>query len=171
VARASINSLRPSRIREQVGCDRLDLGGQHVARRQQPRHRTATPADTKLRVEHDLAVRAAREGLQTRRQILTQRAQCRAQHRLLVGLPLRRVRNEAEALDAAEMFTLDCHFARCSDRRAHFTLIAQSSYKQSRTSIDKPLHQPLVQDVGKLVLDCPRAFLPVRRPLDPVGTM
>ena len=87
------------------------------------------------------------EGLQTCRQVLAQGAQRRAQNGLLVRLTLGRVGNEAEALDASEMFALDNDLARFGDRRRHFTLIAQSSYKQCRSSIDKPLRQTLMQHV------------------------
>ena len=61
--------------------------------------------------------------------------------------PFGRVGNEPEALDASEMFALDNDLARFGDRRRHFTLIAQSSYKQRRSSIDKPLRQTLMQHV------------------------
>ena len=148
---------------------RLDLGRQHVAARQQASDRAAAPADAQLRVEHQLAVGRAGERLQARRQVLAQRTQRRTQHGLLIRLSLGRVRNEAEALDASEMLALDRDLARFGDRRRHFTLIAQSSYKQRRPSIDKPLRQTLVQHVGKLVLDRARALLPVRGALDPVG--
>ena len=86
-------------------------------------------------------------------------------------MALGRIGHEAEAFDAPEMLTLDRDLARRSDRRRHFTLIAQSSYKQGRPSIDKPLRQALVQDIRKLVLDRPGTFLPMHRPLCPVRTM
>ena len=114
---------------------------------------------------------AVGEGLQARRQVLAQRPQRGAQHGLLVRTFRRafgRVRNEAEALDAAEMLALDYDLARFGDRRRHFTLIAQSSYKQCRASIDKPLRQTLVQHIGQPVLDRARALLPVLGALNPV---
>jgi hypothetical protein len=60
-------------------------------------------------------------------------------------------------------------FACSGDCRVHFTLIAQSSYKQSRASIDKPLRETLMQNVGKPVLYGTRAFLPMGCTLNPVG--
>ena len=86
-------------------------------------------------------------------------------------MALGRVGNEAKALDSPEMLALDCDLAGCGDRCRHFTLIAQSSYKQGRTSIDKPLRQTLVQGVGKSVLDGARTLLPVACALNPVGTV
>ena len=62
-------------------------------------------------------------------------------------------------------------FAGSGDCRVHFTLIAQSSYKQGRTSIDKPLRQTLMQSIGKPVFDGAGALLPVNRALNPVRTV
>ena len=117
------------------------------------RHRPAAPADAQLRIEHQLAVGRGREGLQARGQVLAQRAKGGAQHGFLIGMAFGRIGNEAEAFDASEMLPLDRDLARRSDRRRHFTLIAQSSYKQGRPSIDKPLRQALVQHIRQLVLD------------------
>ena len=156
---------------EQVGGDGLDLGRQHVAGRQQPCDGATAPADAEQAVEDDLAVGTVHESLQAIGQILAQRAQGRAQHRLLIGLSFGCIRHKTKALDASEMLAFNDDFAGCGDCRVHFTLIAQSSYKQSRASIDKPLRQPLMQNVGKPVLDGAGAFLPVDGALNPVGTM
>ena len=129
---------------EQIGGQRLDLRGQDVAARQQPGHRAATPANAQLGIEHDFAVGRSGERLQTRRQILAQRPQGGTHDRLLVGMAFRRVRNEAKPFDSAEVLAFNSDFARSGDRCRHFTLILQSSYKQGRASIDKPLRQTLV---------------------------
>ena len=100
---------------EQIGGQRLDLRGQHIAAWQQARDRSTAPADPKLRVENELAIGCRREGGQARRQVLAQRAQRRTQHRLLVGLLFRLVGNEPEALDASEMLALDNDFAGFGD--------------------------------------------------------
>ena len=146
---------------QEIRRQRLDLGRQDVAARQQARDRAAAPTDAQLRIEYQLAVGRVGESLQAHGQILAQRAQRSAQHSLLVGMSLGRVWHEAEPLDAAEMLSFDRHLARRSDRRRHFTLIAQSSYKQGRPSIDKPLRQTLVQYVRKLVFDRARPLLPM----------
>ena len=102
-------------------------------------HRIASPADGRIRGQHELIVGRSGQFLGACLDFTCERFLRRGLQRLGVGAGLRRIRGKGESVEAANHMAFNDHFAGLADFRIQNTVLPQAAHQYTGPAVNETL--------------------------------